>query len=699
MDVAVISPVFPAHLKTMPATNELLQEGRYRINQQFASDGEDAVYEAYDTVRDTNVVVKEIPFKLNKVTTLSQQETMKQQFATQAKVLTEIKHDSLMHVHDFFADFDRHYLVMEAVEGDDLKQLLDRNKSAFAISDVLEWADQLLDALNYLHTYKPPIIHQNIKPENIKLGPDGKIKLFAFGLTDGSDTKVSTSLAPDDQENIRYSPLELIWQSLDPASQKVITNSYDERSERILKEPADARSDIYSLGATLYHLVTAREPIDALERSIEILEGKPDPLKEPSKLDPRIPSEISDVLVKALEIKRENRYDSAVIMRQVLRAAVARVQEREEAEAREQEEAAEAIAMAHTTRLDEVRNIVEQKRLEMEAEKQRLAEEMEAKLREAEEQRLLAEQRAAEAERLLQEKLTRAADAERLEREEEAKRAADQAERRAKEEAAGKAAEAERLAKEEAAKHAAEEERLAEEEVKRAAAAKQQQLEEAERKAAAERERLEKEAARKAEEELRRKAEAAELEQLELEMAKAAAVESIDEDDDVIEIDVETESQPEPMRSVADDDDDAMPFASGYGEAKSRSALPMIGGGVALIAIIAVAVWMFVPMGNAGSAQNAPVQSAVQNEQVQTAPQQPAAPPAETTSMPAAVPSAEPSPETVEIAPVEASPVERTAAVPASQTKAKKPTAEPAPSKAPAEKKKSVTVDDLINDN
>ena len=76
----------------MPATNELLQEGRYRINQQFASDGHDTVYEAYDTVRDTNVVVKEIPLKITKVTTLSQQENLKTQFANQAKILTEIKH-------------------------------------------------------------------------------------------------------------------------------------------------------------------------------------------------------------------------------------------------------------------------------------------------------------------------------------------------------------------------------------------------------------------------------------------------------------------------------------------------------------------------------------------------------------------------------------------------------------------------------
>lgn len=388
----------------MPATEELLQEGRYRIHQQHSHDGHGSVYEAYDTVRDANVVVKEILVRLNKVTTISQQENLKLAFANQAKLLTEIKHESLLHVHDFFSEIGRQYLVMEAVEGDDLAELLERNNSAFAVSDATNWADQLLDALTYLHTYQPPIIHRNIKPRNIKLNSVGRIKLLAFGLADGSDTKVTTTLSDDSADTVlNYSPLEQIWDGLDAASQKVIINSYDDRSERILMEPLDARSDIYSLGATLYHLLTARKPIDALERSIEILEGNDDPLQAPHHVNPNVPTEISDVIMRAMEIRREGRFDSAVIMRQVLRTAVVRVKERAEEE-HDLAEAAEELRRIQQNRNQDAKNLAEQKRLEMEAEQQLQKELMEKQLREAEEQRLAAEAKLAETERLLREK-------------------------------------------------------------------------------------------------------------------------------------------------------------------------------------------------------------------------------------------------------------------------------------------------------
>lgn len=392
MLMAVNSPR-STHLKNMPATNALLQEGRYRINNEFPHEGTGTVYDAYDTVSETNVVVKEIPVKLNKVATISQRENLSIAFADQAKVLTEINHESLLHVRDYFSEIGRQYLVMESVDGDDLQALLDRQKSCFPVSDVTSWADQLLDGLHYLHTYRSPIVHRNIRPENIKLNSDGKIKLMSFGLVSGGDTQVSTAIAENGSESsgIAYSPLEQIWNGLDAASQKVITSKYDERSERILKEDLDARSDIYSLGATLYHLITARLPVDALERSIEILEGRPDPLRAPNKIDPTIPPEISDVLVKAMEIKREYRFDSSAIMRQVLRTALVRVKEREAEEAREQEEAANDIKLA------------EQRKQNTVAEQLRETERIRQQLQEAESQRLLAEQRAAEAEKRLRE--------------------------------------------------------------------------------------------------------------------------------------------------------------------------------------------------------------------------------------------------------------------------------------------------------
>ncbi|MBC7900721.1 MAG: protein kinase [Saprospiraceae bacterium] len=399
----------------MPATIELLQEGRYRINQESANDGNSTVYDAYDTVRDTNVVVKEIPVRLNKVTTVSQQELMKLAFASQAKILTEIHHDSLLHVQDFFSEIGRQYLVMESVDGDDLGVLLERNNSSFPLPDVLSWADQMLDALTYLHNFKPPIIHRNIRPEHIKLNSAGRIKLLAFGLAEGSNSQVNTALTDEspDAADISYSPLEQIWEGLDAASQKVITKSYDEKSERVLKQPADARSDIYALGATLYHLLTATKPVDALERSIDVMDGKPDPLRIPNKVNPMIPGEISDALMKAMAVKRENRFDSASIMRQVLRTALVRVKERETEEAMEQQEAAEDLKAAQIqTRhipqaieetLEPEVDPSDQQKLEMEAAQLSQTEIIKDQLRQAEEQRLLAEQRAAEAERRLRE--------------------------------------------------------------------------------------------------------------------------------------------------------------------------------------------------------------------------------------------------------------------------------------------------------
>ncbi len=392
MFVAVNSPLFYTP-KNMPATNALLQEGRYRINNEFPHEGSGTVYDAYDTVSETNVIVKEIPVKLNKVATISQRENVNIAFADQAKVLTEIQHDSLLHIRGYFSEIGRQYLVMESVDGDDLQALLDRQKSCFPVSDVANWADQVLDALNYLHTFKTPIVHRNIRPENIKLNSNGKIKLMSLGFADG-DAQVNTANAANgsDGPGIAYSPLEQLWNGLDAASQKVITNKYDERSERILKEDLDARSDIYSLGATLYHLITARVPVDSLERSIEILEGRPDPLRSPNKVDPNIPPEISDVIFKALEIKREYRFDSAAIMRQVLKTALVRVKERETEEALEEKEAADDIRLAEQKRQ---RSVVTGESSETERIKQQLLE--------AEAQRLVAEQRAAEAERRLHE--------------------------------------------------------------------------------------------------------------------------------------------------------------------------------------------------------------------------------------------------------------------------------------------------------
>lgn len=377
----------------MPATSELLKEGRYRL-EPSDSPTSHAVQSAYDTVSDTKVVLREIVLRMNKVTTLSQQEAMKTAFAGKAAVLTTIQHGSILKVHDFFSEVGRQYLVLENVDGDDFQTLLETNSSPFNVSDVIAWADQLLDGVAYLHSLTPRIIHSRITPRSIRLSVDGKVKLYSHAVSDESGSKLEVSLADTGSTELNYSPLELIWESLDAASQKVILNSYDDRSEKVLKQPADTRSDIYSLGATLYHLLTGVTPVDPLERSIDLLEGNKDPLTNPHELDARIAPEVSDVIMRAMEIKRENRFDSAVIMRQVLRTAGVRVKERESAEGVSQPVTSQPEAPVNTVPVAvsaPAANVHIQSEL------------LEQKLREAEELRIQAEKRAAEAERLLKE--------------------------------------------------------------------------------------------------------------------------------------------------------------------------------------------------------------------------------------------------------------------------------------------------------
>ena len=398
--------------------NELLQDGKYRINNQLDSSENTCIYEAFDTVNNRNVVIKEIPLKLNKVTTYSQQESMRLAFANEAKALKEIKHDSLVRVLDFFTEIGRQYLVLETIEGRDLAEAV-AESGAFSYTEVSHWADQLLDALTHLHQLKPAVTHRAIKPKNLKLGANGQIKLVAYSMSDGN-SNLDVATDPKDTA-LNYSPLEIIWESLDSASQNVISNSYDEKSETLLKQGPDARSDVFGLAATLYYLLTCKKPVDALERSIELLEGKRDPLSAPHVVDPSIPIEVSNVIMRALEIRRENRFDSASMMRQALKTSLVLIKEREAAgelkhndERLEQNIAEHREASVQPNGFENTSNVfenvvevvpqVESREPIFAKMEYSEADAMKQQLREAEAQRKLAEERASEAERLLRER-------------------------------------------------------------------------------------------------------------------------------------------------------------------------------------------------------------------------------------------------------------------------------------------------------
>ena len=300
----------------MLSQNQVLHQGRYRIIHPFGNSDSAGLYEAYDTVSEAKVVLRERSGSLTSNITPGQMETLKITFAEQAKRLSDIKHDVLLGVRDFFSETGQQYLVLESFDGQDLNEFIGVD-AAPGMSDVVRWADQLLDALEYLHSRSPEIIHQNINPRNIRLTSEFKIKLL-LTATDGLDGVLEGGDSHEGSMN--YKALEQLWLGLDYASQKVIANSLDERSEEILRSPADARTDLYGLAATLYHLLTRTMPADPLARIIDKLDGNDDPLVAPHAANPEIPIAISELLMKALEIKREDRFANATEMRDALKA-------------------------------------------------------------------------------------------------------------------------------------------------------------------------------------------------------------------------------------------------------------------------------------------------------------------------------------------------------------------------------------------
>src|SRR5262245_14932464 len=276
----------------MLAPNTLLQD-RYLVMRLLGQGGMGAVYHATDRKFGNAVALKE---------TFYNDMQLRKAFSHEARLLNRLRHAALPVVTDYFAIGERQFLVMQYIPGKDLEQLLADRKTqgqgVFVSSQVLRWADQLLDALEYLHSQKPPIIHRDIKPQNLKLTPRGEVILLDFGLAKGIVTHQSQA-----SQSIRgYTPN---YASL----------------EQIRGTGTDARSDIYSIGATIYHLLTGEMPQDALTRSTAILMGQPDPMKPIASMNPTVPAAVTQVIEKAMSPHPDQRYSSAAAIRQALRSA------------------------------------------------------------------------------------------------------------------------------------------------------------------------------------------------------------------------------------------------------------------------------------------------------------------------------------------------------------------------------------------
>src|SRR5438270_80117 len=160
-----------------------LLQNRYRVIRSLSKGGMGAVYLVKHVRLEKEFALKEAFF--------SNDSTLRRAFEREAQLLANLDHPALPKVTDHFTDSDTQYLLMEYIPGEDLASQLRLRAAPFPFVEVLGWADQLLDALEYLHTHNPPIIHRDIKPQNLKLNPKGKIVLLDFGLAKGATTEMS----------------------------------------------------------------------------------------------------------------------------------------------------------------------------------------------------------------------------------------------------------------------------------------------------------------------------------------------------------------------------------------------------------------------------------------------------------------------------------------------------------------------------
>src|SRR5215204_302633 len=246
---------------------------RYRIVEILGQGGMGSVYRAVDENLGVDVAVKENLFTTDEYA---------RQFRLEAVILANLRHPNLPRVTDHFVIGDQgQYLVMDYIEGEDLRQRMERVGNITEDEAILLGA-AMCDALTYLHTRKPPILHRDIKPGNVKITPDGHIFLVDFGLAKVLHGSQATTTGA-----------------------RAMTPGYSP-PEQYGTARTDPRTDVYSLGATLYASLTGIIPEDGLARAMDNTQLTP-LRKRNSKISRRLAASIE----KAMGIDPADRYQNA----------------------------------------------------------------------------------------------------------------------------------------------------------------------------------------------------------------------------------------------------------------------------------------------------------------------------------------------------------------------------------------------------
>lgn len=261
---------------------------RYRIVEILGQGGMGSVYRAVDENLGVDVAVKENLFTTDEYA---------RQFRLEAVILANLRHPNLPRVTDHFVIGDQgQYLVMDYIEGEDLRQRMERVGNITEDEAILMGA-AMCDALTYLHTRKPPILHRDIKPGNVKITPDGHIFLVDFGLAKVLHGSQATTTGA-----------------------RAMTPGYSP-PEQYGTARTDPRTDIYSLGATIYAALTGIIPEDGLARAMDNTQLTP--LR---KRNNKVSKRMAAAVEKAMDIDPADRFQNAEEFKRALLGSKSKTQ-------------------------------------------------------------------------------------------------------------------------------------------------------------------------------------------------------------------------------------------------------------------------------------------------------------------------------------------------------------------------------------
>jgi len=242
---------------------------RYRIVKLLGQGGFGAVYRAWDSNLNKPCAVKE---------NLDTSPEAQRQFTREATVLANLSHPNLPRVTDhFILPGQGQYLVMDFVDGDDLATIL-RQRGAVPVQQAVVWISQVADALAYLHSRQPVVVHRDVKPANIRVTPEGRAMLVDFGLVKVYTAQLKTTMGA-----------------------RAVTPGYAP-PEQYGQGSTDARSDIYALGATLHNLLTGQDPLESVQR----MSG--DQMKPVHQINPSVPITIGHAIERSMRLEPNQRY-------------------------------------------------------------------------------------------------------------------------------------------------------------------------------------------------------------------------------------------------------------------------------------------------------------------------------------------------------------------------------------------------------